>query len=206
MASVIDANYIRCKTEDSDIYQHIPVLYDYSKNCKTIVEMGVRSCVSTWAFVKALFDSNSNDKNLIGVDLVYHHNIDRVKTVCDKNNINYSFIQGDSAKVDLTKYDVDLLFIDTWHVYGHLKRELAKHANLVKKYIIMHDTTVDAELGESIRCGMNIKQQVIDSGYPEHEITKGLWPAVEEFLVENKQWQLEKHLTNCNGLTILKRI
>ena len=210
MASVIDVKYNLAKDNKSDINEHIPVLYEYSKNCNIIVEMGVRSCVSTWAFVKALFDNKNDNKNLtpqlIGVDLVYHNNIDIVKNICDKNNINYTFIQGDSAKVDLTKYSIDLLFIDTWHVYAHLKRELAKHANLVNKYIILHDTTVDAIKGESIRCGLDIKQQAIDTGYLESEITEGLWPAVEEFLANNKDWVLHKRLTNCNGLTILKRL
>jgi hypothetical protein len=37
----------------------------------------------------------------------------------------------------------DLTFIDTWHIYGQLKRELAKFAPITNKYIIMHDTTVD---------------------------------------------------------------
>ena len=31
--------------------------------------------------------------------------------------------------------ETDLLFIDTWHVYGHLKRELKAHEKKVNKYI-----------------------------------------------------------------------
>ena len=31
------------------------------------------------------------------------------------------------------------------HVYAHLKRELAQHAGMVEKYIIMHDTVVDGK-------------------------------------------------------------
>ena len=41
---------------------------------------------------------------------------------------------------------------------------------------------------------------------PVEEIEKGLWPAVEEFLENNDNWELEKKYENCNGLTILKRI
>jgi hypothetical protein len=40
-----------------------------------------------------------------------------------------------------------------------LKRELAKFAPNTNKYIIMHDTTVDEIYGETIRTGMNSKQQ-----------------------------------------------
>ena len=35
---------------------------------------------------------------------------------------------------------------------------------------------------------------------------QGLWPAVEEFLNEHSEWQLETRYTNNNGLTILKRV
>ena len=34
---------------------------------------------------------------------------------------------------------------------------------------------------------------------------KGLWPAIEEFLEANSNWELHERFTNNNGLTILKR-
>jgi hypothetical protein len=99
----------------------------------------------------------------------------------------------------------DLLFIDTWHVYGHLKRELARWHSSVNKYILLHDTTVDAIYGESIRMIMNVDEQSKKSGIPIDEINKGLWPAVTEFLLERPEWVLEKRYENNNGLTVLSR-
>jgi hypothetical protein len=189
--------------KESDIFEHLPTLYKYARQCQTIVECGVRTAVSTWAFAKGLHDNGLSQKKLIGVDLVWHENIDLVAQVCRDNIIEYHFAQGDSAKIDLPR--IDLLFIDTWHVYGHLKRELAKHASQVNRFIILHDTTVDAELGESIRERMNIEQQARDSGYPIEEIKRGLWPAVTEFLLTHPEWCLIKRYTNCNGLTVLGR-
>ena len=75
-----------------------------------------------------------------------------------------------------------------------------------KKYIIMHDTTVDEWHGETIRMRCNAQQQSIDSGIPLDEINKGLWPAIEEFLREHPEWKIEKRFVNNNGLTILARI
>jgi len=100
----------------------------------------------------------------------------------------------------------DLTFIDTWHIYGQLKRELAKFAPITNKYIIMHDTTVDEWQGETIRCGWNAEQQSIVSGFPVQEINKGLWQAVQEFLDSNSDWVLHERFTNNNGLTILRRV
>jgi len=203
MSSLNEMYEYHCKTP-SDIYEHLPVLYKYSKECSVIAECGVRSVVSSWAFAKGLKDSGNSNTKLIGIDLYYDQNLNAFKNIVKANGINYYFILGNDIMVDIPK--VDILFIDTWHVYAHLKRELEKHYNSVNKYIILHDTTVDGEYGETIRAGWNAAQQAIDSGYEESEICKGLWYAVEEFLIAHPEFVLKERLTNNNGLTILQRI
>ena len=96
--------------------------------------------------------------------------------------------------------------IDTWHVYGQLKREMEKFNIITNKYIIMHDTTVDEWQGETIRNGWDASQQSLETSIPVEEINKGLWPAIEEFLQNNPNWVLHERYTNNNGLTILKKI
>ncbi len=100
----------------------------------------------------------------------------------------------------------DLLFIDTWHVYGHLKRELDRWNTYANKYIILHDTTVDGEVGESARHKWDIPKQMLESGLSREEIERGLWPAVEEFLALHPEWKLKERYTNNNGLTVLERV
>ena len=96
-------------------------------------------------------------------------------------------------------------FIDTWHVYGQLKRELDKFSKVANKFIIMHDTTIDGIYGETIRCNWNAKQQSIATNIPEDEILKGLMPAINELLLNNKNWSIREKYENNNGLTILER-
>jgi len=102
--------------------------------------------------------------------------------------------------------NVDLTFIDTWHVYGQLKRELNKFSQITNKYIIMHDTTVDAIDGETIRLECDAEKQSEETGIPLDEIKCGLWKAIEEFLENNKNWILRERYHNNFGLTILERI
>ena len=116
--------------------------------------------------------------------------------------IDYKWIND--LELDVTE-SVDMTFIDTWHVYGQLKRELAKFGKVTKKYIIMHDTTVDGIYGETIRMRMNAQEQSRQSGYPIEEIQCGLQKAITEFLEANPAWQVKEVYTNNNGLTILKR-
>lgn len=62
--------------------------------------------------------------------------------------IDLRFVCHNSATVHFGG-PVDLLFIDSLHVYGHLKRELDFHHRNVNHYIIMHDTTTTTDAWES---------------------------------------------------------
>jgi len=195
------ANYQRQCLIPSDINEHLPTLLEYTKKCDSVVECGVRDIVSSYAFASGLLGNPNNSYTL--VDPYKSNQVDIFLQLCKNEGINARFIQESDIKCPLV--ETDLLFIDTWHVYGHLKRELAHWHSSVKKYIIMHDTTVDEWQGETLRVGWNAQQQSIKSGIPVHEITKGLWPAIEEFLKERPEWKIEKRFINNNGLTILSR-
>ena len=69
----------------------------------------------------------------------------------------------------------------------------------------MHDTTVDEIEGETIRSGWNAIEQSKMTGFPVHEINKGLGPAIDEFLSYHKEWYILERYTNNNGLTILAK-
>ena len=93
----------------------------------------------------------------------------------------------------------------TLYVYGQLKRELEKFSKVATKYIILHDTTVDADKGEVVRLGLDIETIIQQTNFEKAEIVKGLWPAVDEFLNSNEDWSLKKRYVNNNGLTILQK-
>ena len=178
----------------SDINEHIPTLIKYSSECCHITEMGVRDINSTWAFL------GTAPKNLISYDLHdpshYGKNIQNVYEAATEYGLNFKFIQADVLKIKIDP--TDLLFLDTWHTYNQLKSELYLHSDKVTKYIIMHDTTT-----------YEYKDEPITSEHSENAnyTGKGLWPAIEEFLENNKtKWKLVERFTNNNGLTILKRI
>jgi hypothetical protein len=200
--STIEKKYKEHSVRPSDINEHLPVLCEYASKCTHITEAGVRSAVSSYAFAKGLL-GNPKAK-LIQIDLHDHPNIQQFIRDCANEGISVTFYE--KSDLDCPMETTDLLFIDTWHIYGHLKRELARWHVCVNKYIIMHDTTVDEWYGDSTRCQWNIPEQVKQSGYPELEIRMGLWPAIVEFLSQHPEWVIEKRLTNNNGLTILRRV
>lgn len=180
-----------CQT-GSDINEHLPTLFEYSKDCTSVFETGVRGVISSWANACGLLNNNS-DKKILFLNDIQKCNISELldKTKDLEINIKYKRCNNLDLKLD---ENFDMVFIDTWHVYGQLKRELAKFSKDTNKYIIMHDTTIDAIKGETIRNKWNAIEQSEKTRIP-----------VEEFLNSNSDWILEKRYTNNNGLTILKK-
>jgi cephalosporin hydroxylase len=105
--------------------------------------------------------------------------------------VQYRFIKADDLQVELPEHDV--LFIDTYHRYEHLKAELDRFHGQCRGYIAMHDTETYGEFGQDSPWG-GVCQQA-----------KGLRQAIAEFLAEHPEWRMYKVFTNCNGLTILER-
>jgi hypothetical protein len=206
-----------CNTP-SDINEHLPTLYNYATNCESVIELGVRGCISSWALMNGLLNNNSNNNkrsylllnDLCECDIreiLYHSQY--------LNNMKVNYIWKNDLELDFSSIDtdsglVDLVFIDTWHIYGQLKRELDMYSKITKKYIIMHDTTVDEIYGEYLRRGNinmdELRYISLNTNIPENEILCGLGKAVDEFLANNKNWILLEKYTNNNGLTVLKRI
>ena len=198
----------QCPGKNSiDIMEHLPTLYKYATECDSVFETGVRGCVSSWAFTSGLLDGAARDscRKKLFMNDIDKCDVELLVFLCKKLNIDVSYEWKNNLLLDMKNDTYDITFIDTWHIYAQLKRELAKFSKITNKYIIMHDTTVDEFYGETIRLGWNAQQQSIMSGFPVDEINKGLWPAVVEFLENNPEWYLKERFTNNNGLTILAR-
>jgi hypothetical protein len=186
MASEIHYRYTtKCNTA-SDIHEHLPVLFEYAKRCAHITECGVREVVSSYAFAHGLLLGKLSSPKLVLVDINPHPNIDAFLELCKQASLECIFHEQSDLECEMER--TDLLFIDTWHVYDQLKKELERWNKHVNKYIIMHDTKTFGHTGEN------------------SQGDKGLLPAIEEFLSGNKKWRVLKQYDNNNGLTILEKM
>jgi len=177
--SAIDDNFNRVRAESSDMEGHMDVIRQYASMCPTIAEFGVYDCTSTWALLAGC------PKQLTSYDVSRRPEVSQVEsTVSRCPQVTFKFVLDSSLNVDIGS--VDLLFIDSYHTYEHIKLELAKHASSVTQYIILHDTTTFADIDEN--------QQ-----------RPGLWLAVEEFLHSHQEWVVQVRFTHCHGLTVLQR-
>lgn len=163
--------------EKSDIARDLWILHEYAGRVDTIVEFGVRSGVSTIAFLAA------QPRKLTSYDIEDCPSLDTMNIA--KGKTEFTFVRGDTLEIPPVQ-DADLLFIDTLHTYDQLSKELERHADGVKHFIIMHDTVSFGTEGE-------------DGSKP------GLIQAYQDFLKANPAWRLDLISTAQNGLTVLRR-
>jgi hypothetical protein len=193
-SSIIDY-FNEKKSNPSDINEHLETLKKYTAECETVVEMGVRWVVSTWAFMAGL------PKKITSIDIVspnsYNNHLDDVYKLSKLNGIDFQFKQEDTLSNNIE--ECDLLFIDTWHDYLQLKKELFRHHKKVKKYIILHDTVLFGFKNEPF-------YERLEENSGDDNLPKGLIPAINEFCYHNPEWYIHERFSNNNGLTILKKI
>lgn len=174
--SIIEEKFEHYKQEKGDIEEHMYTLYTLANECDSVVELGTRKLVSTWAFLLA------KPKFLTCVDIVHPYsygdegreNFDLAIRCAKEEFINFEFIYDDDLNIEIP--ECDLLFIDTEHTYDQVTSELNLHASKVKKYIIFHDTII-----------MEVYQ------------------AICEFLFCHNEWGTYLEFTNNNGLIVLRK-
>lgn len=94
-----------------------------------------------------------------------------------------TFICADDLTIEIE--ETDFLFIDTRHCYEQLIQELKLHSKKVRKFIGFHDVFIFGEHGD-------------DGG-------KGLMPAINEFLDDNKNFDIAYYTVVNNGLMIIEK-
>lgn len=207
---------IYSNSRNGDISSHLPALFCYTimQQPKLIVEAGVRGGESTTAFLKAL--KFCDRVKLIGLDIEcscassYPISSDTL-FICmnDLDFTNYyqnSFIQNSK---------IDIVFIDTSHLYQHTMQELKIFEPLLSENgaMIFHDSNVtpinntsyariNGTYGSAAGNTRGVTQALKEHfkiAFDEHKYCNFILKK------EDHLWQLI-HYPYCNGLTILKRI
>jgi len=199
----------------SDINEHLATLSRYASECESVLETGVRGCVSSWALAHGLLMNSDGKGRRILLNDISPCPVHEFVEVMKQLDIEVAMEWKNNLEMVFAKDEMyDLTFIDTWHVYAQLKRELELFSSVTRKYIIMHDTTVDEWDGETVRILRDYGLISADwdpdiqsqrTGFPVEDIKKGLWPAITEFLDAHPEWELHERFTHNNGLTILRR-
>jgi len=169
--------------QHSDIRGHMETLSNAAANSGNVTELGVRYGVSTVCFLHGL--SCRGNGTLRSYDVNDWPAMDLIKPFIPAG-VDFHFEKADSREIEIDQ--TNTLFIDTRHDAEIAMIELQRHAFKVNQTIIMHDTEPFGINGETEGPGHGLKL------------------AVGDFLLNNHiEWEIFKHLTNDNGLTIFNR-
>lgn len=211
-------HYIAAIEIPCDINEHVETLYNYARRCRSALELGTgQRCTASWGILRGLAECTKGPKKvwMTGVDIGYSKNTETVAQVARENGVEYRFLTGSDLELPLDclnglypegESTNDLTFIDTWHNYGQLKRELARFAPRTNRYIIMHDTEIDGVRGESVRMRTDIEAECARTGIPVEEARLGLGRAIDEFIECHPVWTIVVQRRNNNGLTVLEKL
>lgn len=162
----------------SDIQGHLDTFVHAAIDADTIIELGVRSGISTIAWLHGL----NGRGHLWSVDIQ-----PRPELIPDVDN--WTFIQADDCSdevLDQLPEQVDIVFIDTSHAYDQTLRELELYYPRVKAggRIFLHDT----ELGSP-------EDAPGDEPFPVKR-------AIEKFCTDHELvWMNYEH---CYGLGVIE--
>jgi cephalosporin hydroxylase len=197
----------------SDISDHLSTLFFFAVDTKPrlIVELGTRGGESTRVLLSAAAVAGAT---MLSVD------IDDCAGLDLPHRERWHFVKGDDVAFGRDGFAkwcagmtieprVDVLFIDTSHLYEHTKQEIAVWAPLLSAngVMIFHDTN----MREGIYARLD--HSIVTSGWNND---RGVIRAVEELLGkrydENRFFTdvangfLVLHHPNCSGLTVLKKL
>jgi len=191
----------------TDISSHLETIYKetYAMNPKVIVELGIRGAESSRVFACITEELNAH---LIGVDIAPPYQF-HYSTIKNSRLVIMDDVECASTYSDLLKGMINVLFIDTSHLYDHTVKEIAAWFPLLsdKALVIFHDTNLDGK-------GYYRKDGKMEMNWNND---RGVTRAIEEYLnivIDEKtnfdmtlqrgdiKWTL-KHYPNSNGLLLL---
>ncbi len=191
----------------TDINDHLLTIYRESIEIKPklIVELGVRGGESTFVFERVARKFNSI---LISVDIEDCSKITNYEKwfFIKKDDIQFSREFKQWCTQRGIEPSIDILFIDTSHLYSHTKEEIKSWFPFLSKKckVIFHDTNISFLFKR--------KDGSLQNGWNNN---RGVIRAIEEFCGKKFNEKIEfkdycknfeiKHYPYCSGLTILTK-
>ena len=188
----IDSFISLSSTGKGDSDRHVMTLFAIAlaSKGKTYVELGVRDGTTTFPILAA---AKMNEGKLISVD------VDLSLFACPEElKDNWQFVKSDAIEfLDHWDHDlkIDFIYIDDWHSYEHVKKELEIVDKLVgpSSIVLLHDL-MWGNHDPFYHCDLTLKEGQWADGGP--------YRAVSELSPQFWEWST---LPWNNGLTVLRK-
>lgn len=182
---------MKLSLHEGDISTLLPIVFleTYMFKPKSVVELGVREGISTFALVRA---AALCDATVTSID------IDDCAHVCNMNN--WIFMHGDDIEVaKAIDGNIDILFIDSLHTTQHVLDILKTYYPLLNNQakIMIHDTSSINPQNKNKTVGNLVRSGI------EQFLGISLKKDKDAYRVSPMAGLVITHYSDCNGLTIL---
>lgn len=116
-----------------DMAPHIAALIEYARTAESIVELGIRGGVSTWAMLKGL----PPDGRIIGVD--NDPDVLEMLPPWVRDDPRLELLIADDLTIEFPNRYVGLVMIDSGHEYEQTLAELELADRLTENRVVLHD-------------------------------------------------------------------
>jgi len=169
-----------------EINEHLATLQRLGSECESICEFGVATGTSTWAFL------STEPKWMRSYDIIKYNELDPLINTVKNLKWDWTLTIQNTTDPEFYIPECDMLFIDALHNGNAVGQELKNNGNLVKKYIVFHDTEKYGERGGDER-------GEFDDSLP------GIMEAIRNFLKQNSNWRIKEQYDNNHGLLVIER-
>ena len=198
----------RASSRYTDISDHLLALFSEAASVhpRLIVELGVRDGESTFAFERA---ARLSDARVLSIDLedCKVQSSYPKWTFLKQNDVAFASQFPDWCSSYQLSPEIDVLFIDTSHLYQHTMEELRLWMPYLsaKSKLILHDTNMKRIYRRGDRSwgrGWDNDRGVIRA----LEETLGTkFNEEQDFVTVAAGWRI-RHWAHCNGLTVLDKL
>lgn len=101
--------------------------------------------------------------------------------------------------------ECDLLFIDSLHTFAQCDAELRRHADLVSRYLVFHDTLTFGSVGADGESGRQLWDYHTHLGQSVPMDALGIRPAIDRLMMRDSSWRVRSHHLDNHGLLVLER-
>lgn len=184
------------------LYPHLPKLREYARKVESVTDLGCYFALNcAFAFVLGLAEEGGGVYHGVDVAPVLPNVLSTLKAAGAECDVEVRFTQANDQTLG-NLWQSDLLFIDTLHTYGHLSFELTRFSPLIRKFIILNNTSGPWETADDVAYRGDRTEYPPDIDREK----RGTWSAVQDFLsLSGREWVLKERYTHANGLTVLER-